>query len=99
MQDKDLFDGVVGKYSDCMDENVANEIRKNDDCKIASNSSAPTRPRKYKNMEYGRNFYAFFFFSLCVRFTSSWSEYHVYGIPYFHQIRHGICCVDVVVAK
>lgn len=45
MQDKDLFGGIIGKYSDCTDGTAANGIQKNDDCKIASNSSAP-RPCK-----------------------------------------------------
>lgn len=63
MQDKDLFGGIIGKYSDCIDETTTatNGIQKNDDCKIASNSSAP-RPCKFvlKKMQYSRNFHAIF---------------------------------------
>lgn len=46
MQDKDLFGGIIGKYSDCrVDEAATNGIRKNDDYKMATNASA-ARPRK-----------------------------------------------------
>lgn len=45
MRDKDVLNGVVGKYTDRFDENGANGFRKNDDMEIASQSSAP-RPRK-----------------------------------------------------
>lgn len=42
MQDRELFDGVNGKYTDGIDENAA---KKMDDLEIVSKSDAP-RPRK-----------------------------------------------------
>lgn len=46
MQDKDLFNGVIGKYTDGVDENGTKRI---DDMEIASPTSSISRPRK-KNL-------------------------------------------------
>lgn len=44
MQDKDLFNGVIGKYTDGVDENGTKRI---DDMEIASpTTSSISRPRK-----------------------------------------------------
>lgn len=49
MQDKDLFDGVIGKYTDRFGENG---IKKDDDMEIATKLSAAQRPRKLDNDVY-----------------------------------------------
>lgn len=47
MQDKDLFNGVIGKYTDRNDENGA--TKKNNDAEIAS----VAKPGKLINVKYG----------------------------------------------
>lgn len=83
MQDQDLFDGVVGKYTGRFDENG---IKKTDDMEITSKLSVPHCPRKFSRM-FSKTLLLLLFSDL-VHTTKQ--------IMYFHMCKSG--CVYVQLA-